>query len=339
MPQNDNNAQKRRPAPQSGRQPAPARPDRAAARPANKKSSSRKPAGSHARASAKPRQVAQPKKSASARTARPAGAPAARPAPNPMSGSIRAQTPNRRKTQRTAKRVTGSAKNLEVRHSAKHRHATYKVKKKSTASRRMRLNTLITFLIAFAVLFGAVATFFTLSIRRTHGISGSDYSVQIGENDMASTVEYTSPADAVGANGTYNVSIDRLRDYCKFTVTGDSKSLRYIPAESTGQSVSFDVGTDTAYVNGVTVRLEAKSFYYGDELYVPTSFFTRYVRNLALDLNTADNKITIVRTQTILSEVMTGTGNADSIEYEPIAFSLSADETIPNITEESVDES
>ena len=255
---------------------------------------------------------------------------------SPASRSIRAQTPSQRQEQRSRKHITGSVKNLEVKQSVKTRKAKFRVKKKKQ-SWRVILSRAVTFLIIFVLVSALFVGLFAFNLTRIKGPGVGDYTIQIGENDLDSTVTYVSPSDRVGANGTYNISIDRLRDYCELTVTGDSEILRYIPRGSSGQSVAFRVGTNVAWVNGVAVRMEAPSFSLGGQLFVPISFFERYAFNLNVLHNPSENKITVLREET--SESIQNTAKDADPEYKPISFRLSADEVLPHITEQSVDES
>ena len=291
----------------------------------------------------KPQQAhAQPRQRTAARPAKGTTARRTTPtAPNraqrPIDRTIKAQTPAQRQAQRSGKRITGSAKNMEVNHSTKTSRKKFRVKKK-TPLMRLLLSRLVLFLISYAIIFGVFSWLFYLNLTDMTGIAGSDYKIVIGEDEAESSIEYTSPANTVGANGTYNVSIDAMRDLCEFTVTGDSDILRYIPRGNPAQSVSFVVGTDVAYVNGVMIHLEAKSFMSKGELHVPISFFKNYVAELQLHHNPSDALITVMRTETSESAADTKKDPDEAI-FEPIRFLLCENQPLTNITEESVDES
>lgn len=251
--------------------------------------------------------------------------------------TIKAQTPSQRQAQRSGKRITGSVKNMEVRHSTKTTKKQFRVKKQ-TPTLRIILFRFAMFFTCFAVLFGIVSALFFLHLTHITGIAGSDYVVQIGEDDADSTLKYRSSADIVGANGTFNVSIDAMRKLCGFTVTGEDDLLRYIPRENAEQSASFVVGTDIAYLNGVMIHMESQSFVYGNQLYVPISFFKNYVKNIQVIHNPSESKITVKRVETPESFADIKKDPDDAV-FEPIVFLLSENKPLANITEESVDES
>lgn len=263
-------------------------------------------------------------------------APQARPQ-RPIDHAIKDQTPSRRQAQRSGKRLTGSVKNMEVRHSTKTTKTKFRVKKEKPAL-RLILARLVIFLISFAAIFGVVSGLFVLNLTHITGISGSDYDIQIGMDDSDSVIKYKSPADIIGANGTYNISIDQLRQLCEFTVTGDSETLRYIPRGSENQSAAFVTGTDIAYVNGVMIHMESPCFMLSGELYVPISFLKNYAANIQIIHNPSESKITVMRTETSESAADTKK-DADKAVYEPIIFLLSENQPLANITEESVDKS
>ena len=145
-----------------------------------------------------------------------------------------------------------------------------------------------------------------------------------------------SSSKNVYRNGAFYIAIDTLRDYCEFTVTGDTDELRYIPRGSSDQQISFVIGASTVSVNGSSVRLEDPSFISGGNLYVPISFFERYVKNMSVTLDRNESKITVVRAET--AESVADTSNDKLPVYEPILFSLGVDEPLTHITEQSVDD-
>lgn len=251
--------------------------------------------------------------------------------------TIKAQTPSQRQAQRSGKRITGSVKNMEVRHSTKTAKKQFRVKKRKPTL-RIVLYRLAAFAVCFAVIFGIVSGLFFLNLTHITGIAGSEYVVQIGADDTDTMVKYRSAPEVVGANGTYNVSIDAMRKLCEFTVTGEADTLRYIPRGNSEQSASFVVGTDIAYLNGVMIHMESQSFIYKNELYVPISFFKNYVKNVQVTHNPSEAKIAVNRVET--SESFADIKkDPDEAVFEPIVFLLSENKPLANITEESVDES
>ena len=250
--------------------------------------------------------------------------------------TIRQQTPERRKEQRKGKRITGSVKDLEVNRHTKTSRATFRVKKKKQSWRTI-LSRITLFFVVFLLLFGVFSALFYLRLTHLSGMVSGTYTVQIGENDAKDTETESLPANRFYMNNTYSVPIDLMRDYCEFTVTGDSETLRYIPRGSTGQSVKFRIGSDVAWINGVQVRLEKPSYLYGGSLYVPISFFDRYVKNLSVQHAPSDNKITVVRVET--AESVASIARDKVPVYEPITFTLSGEQPLDGITEQSVDES
>ncbi len=329
MNQNGKNTKKpvRRPAPQP----------KAAARSVQNKTAVKKAPQTSAQARPRPQRNAQaPRPSSARRTIAPAQNVQTRPQ-RQIDRTIKAQTPSQRQAQRSGKRITGSVKNMEVRHSTKTTKTQFRVKKKKPTL-RLILTQLAMFLICFAIIFGAVCALFFLNLTHITGIVGNDYDVCIGEDGADSTLKYRSSSEIVGANGTYNISIDKLRKLCEFTVTGEDDILRYIPRGSSDQSVSFVVGTDIAYINGVMIHMESPSFMWSNQLHVPISFFKNYVTNLQVTHNPSEDTITVKRSETPDSAADINK-DPDEAVFEPIIFLLSENTPLPNITEESVDES
>ena len=331
----------RRPAPANAASPAPsAQPKKQSGNTQNaqKPQKAQTPANNSRRQPAKQtrRQNAQP----SAPTEKKSGpAPRAagdrRPAPAAPQ-TIRQQTPGHRKKQREGKKITGSVKNLEVNRHIKTSRTRFRVKKKKQ-NWRVLLSRFAAFLVIFFMLSAVLGGAFYISLSHTSGIGSGDYTVQIGENGSKSTVTYTSSGKRAYANGTYNLSIDTIREYCDLTVTGDANKLRYIPRGSEGQSVAFEIGTNKAWVNGVEVRMEKPCFVSAGNLYVPVSFFDRYAKNLTIQHAASENKLTVLRTET--AESVASTARDKVPVYEPIWFTLAEDAPLTGITEQSVDES
>ena len=115
--------------------------------------------------------------------------------------TIKAQTPSQRQAQRSGKRITGSVKNMEVRHSTKTTKKQFRIKKQKPTL-RIILFRLAAFFVCFTVIFGIVSALFFLNLTHITGVAGSEYVVQIGEDNTDATVKYRSAPDIVGANGT-----------------------------------------------------------------------------------------------------------------------------------------
>ena len=247
--------------------------------------------------------------------------------------TISYQTPQQRQTQHHNKKITGSVKNMEVRshiRSDKKQFATVKKKKRLDLSDI--LARVFVFLVIFVILLGLVALIFISKIKNTSS-NAPTYTVTIGSDDSDDEYIYSSNGDISGANGSLYICMDSLSDICQLTVTGDNDTRRYIPRESTGQTVSFSIGSDEAVVNGVTVRLCAPTFKYGGNLYVPVSFFEDYVNGVKIEIDSLAHTINFTRENTYSAEVTKSTKG-----YQPITFKIAECPVISNITEESIDE-
>ena len=245
------------------------------------------------------------------------------------------QTPKQRKVQQQRKKITGSAKNLEVNRHVKTKKTSYRIKKQKKTW-RVLLSRFITFMLFFALISGIIGGIFFFKLTRLDGSGVEDYTIQIGDNNASDMISLKSSSANVYRNGAFYIAIDALRDYCEFTVTGDTDEIRYIPRGTTGQQISFTVGSNTVVVNGSPVRMQTPSFVSGGNLYIPVSFFERYVKNLSVMHAPTESKITVVRAET--AESVADTSKDKLPVYEPILFTLGVDEPLTHITEQSVDD-
>lgn len=250
-----------------------------------------------------------------------------------LNRKLSVQTPAGREQVRRVKKVGGSSKNIEIKRHANSSRQKFYVKKKRANLMKLLAARLVLFLIVFAVMFGIVAGIFTMSLKAGGVDEGREYTLQLGEDKPADDIsdyepEYvTIPEGCAERNGTVYIPVSALIDLCSLTVTGSSESLRYIPRDSDGHTMSFESGSNLAYVNGRSVRMNAEAFTSDGKLYVPLKFFTDYSDGIIITEDHANTKITIARMNTGYDAL------TDSKIYAPLRFKAASTDALEPMPE------
>ena len=246
-----------------------------------------------------------------------------RKAGSKINESIRVQTKSSRTKGRQEKKVTGSAKNLEIRRRNHSEKKTYRIKKKRNNFKYFGTFFVIYFVI-FLMVAGLLTFFFYIELNNGTDDCLNTVSVTIG-NDDNDRLEFDS--SDYYRNGVYYISPEDVNELFDLTVTGDKKTLKYV-LDGNNDNISFEIGTRNAFVNGQNVVLESDCFLDGGRLYVPASFFQNYVSGVKISLD-REKGIKIER-------IETGKEKDGSITYQELGFSLKQNNTIPVIPEESI---
>lgn len=140
-----------------------------------------------------------------------------------------------------------------------------------------------------------------------------------GESDTE-TVLYN---DAF-SSGELSINFTHVAKYLGMSVVGNSEKVKYVirgdksadtsAGEGGEEYVSFEVGSETACINGRSVRMTAKAFARGDNLWVPASFVSDHMLGVKLTY-TSDSGIVL------FARVLAPESTDDNIVYEKIAFS------------------
>jgi|GEM_PF-962841 len=79
-------------------------------------------------------------------------------------------------------------------------------------------------------------------------------------------------------NGEHYVALSSLSDIYGYIISGDKNEMAItMNNKKNDNTAAFKVGTDEAVINGISVFLDAPSYLSGEELYIPASFFAKYV--------------------------------------------------------------
>lgn len=246
---------------------------------------------------------------------------------------LRTQTPAKREEVRRSKHVNGSVKNIEIKRREKSSRQTFYVKKKKTGFFKLILSRLILFFISFIIIFAIAAGAFLINLNSGKLIEASDYKLLCGEDANEKgiipedTEVYLIKGSNAQRNGVLYFPIDALSELCQLTITGLNNDLKYIPRESTDQSIRFIVGTNTAYVNGERIHMSAPSFTSGDQLYIPLDFLEKYTNGLIIN---KDDKLSKI----VISRYITGQNETkDKNIYANLTFKLHCPVNIASIPE------
>ncbi|MBR4882131.1 MAG: hypothetical protein IKU19_09355, partial [Clostridia bacterium] len=250
------------------------------------------------------------------------------------------QTPKSRKEVRNRKKVSGSAKNIEIKLHNQSSRTSFRVKKrKNKAIGKLLMARLLLFFVVFAIMFSLVAGVFMLSLHSGGKNTGSEYTLQLGADlpegvDKSKIPEeekpkyLTVPKSCSRRYGNLYMPVSALTDFCQLTVTGTPEDLRYLPRESEGQSVRFLVDSDIAYVNGAKVRMISPSFIHEGKLYVPLDFIQKYSTGLVIEQDESAGKITVTKMIEGYDAV------TDSDIQSALTFNLSVTTPLESIPEE-----
>lgn len=253
-----------------------------------------------------------------------------------LNRKIRTQTPANREQARRVKKVGGSIKNLEIKRRNNSSKQKFYVKKKGSNLGKLLISRLILFFIIFILMFSVVAGIFNLRLKSGGITTGEAYTLQIGEDKPEDDTsdyepEYVEiPKESAQRNNALYIPVSALIDHCSLTVTGTSQTLRYIPRESGNQTMSFEVGSNIAKVNGTTVRMIASSFISNGKLYVPLDFFFKYADGIMITEDHANSKVTVSR-MNIGYDAATDTKTYDTLGFK--TFKTEALKPIPEPTD------
>ncbi len=135
-------------------------------------------------------------------------------------------------------------------------------------------------------------------------------------------------------NGHFYINFNTLADLFSFTVTGNAGEYSFITKTNFdnskspyGDTVSFRIGSDTAEINGNTVRLTDKALLISNEVWIPYEFINYYVMNMTAEYNSERSVL----------EITPSDGKPVSTD-KPLSFSLKYEVPIPNIAENSLSE-
>ncbi len=253
-----------------------------------------------------------------------------------ISRKINTQTPARRQDARTNKRVSGSAKNIEIKTHKKSVNHSFRVKKRKQRTTKLLLGRFLLFFAVFTVMFSCAAGLFSLSLRAGRPASDKEYTLQLGadipddaeDKGDAQEPEYVEiPKSCATRYGNLYIPVSALTDMCQLTVTGTLSDLRYLPRESEGHSMRFIVDSDIAYVNGAKVRMISPSFIHDGKLYIPLDFMQKYSKGLSIETDEGNRKITV-------SKILEGyDAVTDTNLYSTLTFNLSATSPLAAIEE------
>lgn len=207
----------------------------------------------------------------------------------------------------------------------------YRLKKLRKERFRMFLTRFSLFLLLFAFLGAVTVLLFIQHLTKvdTSGISG--YSYKIGDSR-----EYSlSYSDAV-RDGCLYVNFTGIANMCDLAVTGTKDDVRYIIKTDNEETVRFEVGTRTVYVNGTETRLSGESFYSGDDLFVPLDFVSTYFEGLSVSTDEKNHKVTITRDAMNLTDENGAIAKGEALIYEQLAFLLKAPDTLDTVDYETV---
>jgi len=207
--------------------------------------------------------------------------------------NIREQTPSRRRLAKEEKRI--DPKSPEIRRGAKTAQG-YRIKKKKKGISKTAVAYTVLFLLIFAVLSSVTALIFWANLTKKDGLEFSRIKLVMGAAHEEEEIEQIRlDAETYFQNGILYVDMTSVAQEFGFITTGDHRELRYVTDEKLGENVRFLLGTSSAEVNGVPIRLDAAVEKKGEIVLVPLSFIEEYMIGLDTEFDEEEAILKILR--------------------------------------------
>lgn len=248
--------------------------------------------------------------------------PAERRADRSMEGRLRAQAPTRRREEkRLSRRVdVTEMKRRNVREE-------FRLKKEEESRRRRFFRRAAVVLVMYAIVMAIIGVFIAGNLIVAAAKNRDNVFIHISYKTDPRYVKRTQKYASVFRDGVMYVSMTDIAMLGDLATTGDADELRYLTSD--GQFITLAVGGETATVNGVRVRLDRRTYKENGMFYVPATFIERYVGGISITYDDTQEKMTILRDQT-LNEY------AETVDA-PLFFRLSPDAEQPPVSEEEYD--
>jgi len=210
--------------------------------------------------------------------------------------NIREQTPAKRRTAKETKRINPDSP--EIKRTAK-RAQGYRIKKKKKRISPVVLANVILFSLVFIIFSSITAVIFYANLVKTDAPPFERLSVKVGpSNKIDNTASVRVNPEQYFRDGVMYINMTTVFEEFDFTITGDTKEIRFITDIKSGENVRFVKGTPFAEINGNTVRLKYNVIEEDGQIYVPAQFFEEYVDGIELLLDEEKSTLSVIRQTT-----------------------------------------
>ena len=248
--------------------------------------------------------------------------PAERRAGRTMEDRLRAQTPARR---REEKLFSHRVDVTELRR--RNVRTEFRLKKEEGSRWKRILRCGVVVLVLYAIIMSVIAVFIGGNLIIAAAKNRDNVFIHISSKNDPRYVKRTQKYASVFRDGVMYVSMTDIAMLGDLATTGDAEELRYLTAD--GQYITFAVGGETAFVNGIRVRLDRATYKEKGMFYVPATFIERYVVGFSITYDDTQEKMTILRNQEL--------NEYAEMDDAPVFFRLFPDEEQPPIPEEELD--
>ena len=248
--------------------------------------------------------------------------PAERRADRSMEGRLRAQAPTRRREEkRLSRRVdVTEMKRRNVREE-------FRLKKEEESRRKLFFRRAAVVLVMYAIVMAIIGVFIAGNLIVAAAKNRDNVFIHISYKTDPRYVKRTQKYASVFRDGVMYVSMTDIAMLGDLATTGDADELRYLTSD--GQFITLAVGGETATINGVRVRLDRRTYKENGMFYVPATFIERYVGGISITYDDTQEKMTILRDQTVNEY-------AETVDA-PLFFRLSPDAEQPPVSEAEYD--
>ena len=203
-----------------------------------------------------------------------------------LKNNLKSQTPLNRKLMQ---------KNIAPEPATKRRSKQqyFRIKNNKKKERSVLKNRVLLVLVLYAILMPIALGLFWAWLPKHKTPETNNYTYQIGpDNNIISKKVYSW--STVRTGDTYYLDMTGIAELCNMTTTGDAESMKYATKDNDEQ-IEFFLGESLAFVNGIPCRMENISYLKNNKVYVPLDFVKNCFKGLTVTLDSALNKITIIR--------------------------------------------
>ncbi len=240
-----------------------------------------------------------------------------------MAGRLRAQAPARRREEKNRSRRVDVTEMKR-----RNRREEFRLKKEEESRRKLFFRRTAVVLVAYAIMMTVIGLFVGGNLIAAAAKNRDNVFIHISNKQDPRYVKRTQRMSSVFRDGVMYVSMTDIAMLGDLATTGDAGELRYLTSD--GQTIAFAVGGETAYVNGVRVRLDRRTYTENGMFYVPASFIDRYVNGITITYDDSIQKMNIDRA-TVKNEY------AETVDA-PLSFTLVADRPAAGASQDQLDE-
>lgn len=210
-----------------------------------------------------------------------------------MKMDIRDQTLKKRRMAGVEKRINPDSP--EVKRSAK-RAQGYVIKKKKKSAGRAVMVYAVIFLFVLIIVSSICTGLFYANLVNVDTPEYSRIKLKMGlKHEEEELKPISVDVSKYYRNGMLYLNMSALANEFGFTITGDHEELRFIVDSNSGDQVRFKLGTYFAQVNGTDIKLDGKVVKEDENVYVPASFITEYMKGIEFAFDQEKSVITVLR--------------------------------------------